>query len=557
MSAASTLFYKNARQLANTSRIIRTQSSFKMWFVLCFAAACEIGLFLLFYDGFRYLTRMGGVGIMMIDRLFSLFFFGMGLMLIMSGIVTSYASLFRSDEVPFLLSRPFRISEIVSYKFVESTFLSSWAFSFIIVPFIGAYAWHEKMTVLLAIWTFLFSVPFLIVCSGVGTVVTMLLVRWFPTGIGRVVKILAAILGITLCVFFSRLSREAYNLSTEPQLNLSRLVPGLNLASNPLWPSWWVSEGIMALARQQWLRGVMLLGVMLSTAMAVFVCVEWIGEQTFYEGWQRVVISSGRGRRAPRLLRSLDKMLFFISSDVRAMIMKDIRMFLRDPMQWSQVLIFFGLLALYFSNLRSFNYHVLPANWRNTIAFLNVFSVSAVMCSLSSRFIYPQLSLEGQGFWIIGLSPVTMTRVLVTKFLLALVGMLTVSVSLMLLSANMLAASFATTAVAVSVTCAMSFAVCGLSTGLGAIFLDLRQRNPSAIVSGFGGTLNLVLSLGFMLAAILPFAFVFHLHTMGRLGDLELRGSLVLAGVWLLAITMLTTFIPLRLGAHSLARREF
>jgi hypothetical protein len=79
-------------------------------------------------------------------------------------------------------------------------------------------------------------------------------------------------------------------------------------------------------------------------------------------------------------------------------------------------------LALYYANLRSFHYHLLPETWRNTVAFLNVFSVAAVMCSLGSRFIYPQLSLEGQGFWIIGMAPTSMTKVLVTKFALPVAG---------------------------------------------------------------------------------------------------------------------------------------
>jgi len=42
--------------------------------------------------------------------------------------------------------------------------------------------------------------------------------------------------------------------------------------------------------------------------------------------------------------------------------------------------------------------------------------LSAVMCSVGARFVYPQLSLEGHGFWIVGMSPVTMGRVLFSKF---------------------------------------------------------------------------------------------------------------------------------------------
>jgi ABC-2 type transport system permease protein len=237
--------------------------------------------------------------------------------------------------------------------------------------------------------------------------------------------------------------------------------------------------------------------------------------------------------------------------------MKDIRTFLRDPVQWSQALIFFGLLALYFSNLRTFRYHTFAENWRNTIAFLNVFSVSAVICSLGSRFIYPQLSLEGQGFWILGLSPAKMSRILLTKFFLALICMMTVSVGLMLLSARMLNASPVIVLVAVLLACAISSAVCGLSTGLGAVYLDLNQRNPAAIVSGFGGTLNLVLSLGFMLSIIMPFGLIFHSKLLNRIDNNQMFYNPILAGLWMTGLTITTITVPLYLGIKKLTSSEY
>lgn len=555
MSAISSLFRKTRCHLINVQRIIRAQSSFKMVFVLCFATALEAGLWLLFLDGFRFLEDLGGVGVIIIGRLFSLFFLGMGLMLVVSGIVTSYSTIFRSDEVPFLVVKPFRMSQIVSYKFIESTALSSWAFFFIIIPFAGAYAWHEKMSVLFALWTFLFSLPFLVLCSGLGTIVTMLFVRWVPRRRG--LRVCGLVLGIAVCLLLWHMSRSVYDPSRGLQFNLTSLVPGLKLASNAFSPGWWVSEGIMSLTRGQWFRGTMLWGVVLSTAMTVYICVEWLGGIIFYEGWQRVIGSGGRRRGAPVLLVRLERYLSFIADDVRALALKDIRIFLRDPMQWSQVLIFFGLLALYFANLRSLHYDILADSWRNTIAFLNVFSVSAVMCSLGSRFIYPQLSLEGQGFWVLGPSPVSMTKILLTKFVLSLAGMLTVSVALMLLSSGMLNAAPGTKTLAVILASAVSLAICGLSTGLGAVFLDLNQRNPAAIVSGFGGTLNLVLSLGFMLAVISPFGLVFHLRFIHKLSQSQLVVGLLLSGIWLFVITTIATIVPLWIGSRSLERREF
>jgi len=535
---------------------MRQQSSFKLGFVLCFAVGFEAGLWMLFLDGFRFLDSLGGAGAMIALRLFSLFFFGMGLMLILSSIVTSYATVFRSREIPFLIVRPFEIRHIVLYKFAESTALSSWAFFFIIIPFVGSYAWYRHVSVVFVLWTFFFSLPFLVLCSGLGTLLTILVVRWLPSA--RVARVGLTVLGVVALAAFWWFSRDIYRPDDELQFNLTRLVPGLAMASNALVPSWWVSEGILSLSRGQWLRGVMLWGTVTSTAVVMVMLLESIGSRVFYEGWQRATGTTGRDTHARILFRRLENALVaWMPSDVRALIFKDIRTFLRDPMQWSQALIFFGLLALYYANLRSFHYHLLPETWRNTVAFLNVFSVAAVMCSLGSRFIYPQLSLEGQGFWIIGLSPTSMTKVLLTKFALPLMAMLIISVLLMLLSSSMLSASPLTKIVAVTLACSISFAVCSLSTGLGAIFLNLEQRNPAAIVSGFGGTLNLVLSLGFMLLVILPFGFAFHLHNAGRISVGQFRHALLIAGIWMTFVTLMTTWIPLWVGARSLRSREF
>lgn len=534
---------------------MREQSLFKCIFVAIFAIVMEGGLCLLFLDGFKFLDSFSGVGSIIISRLFSVFFFGMLCMLVMSSIVTSYVTIFRSDEVPFLLVRPFSMSDIVVYKFLESAMLSSWAFFVIIVPFVSAYALYARLSPAIALWTLLFSFPFLVVCAGIGTVLVILLVRWFPRM--RVFRTLSILLALGIGLVSWWFLRTVYTPDDDALFDIARLVPGLRMASCELLPSWWFAEGIMALSRGQWFRGTMLWAVLLSSAAFVTVCVEWVGSASFYRIWQMICGGQNRGKRKAVLFRGLGKALKPLDHDVRAMILKDVRIFCRDPMQWSQTLVFFGLLALYFANLRSFKYEALPDHWKNIISFLNVFSVSAVMCSLGSRFIYPQLSLEGQGFWILGLSPTSAKRILVTKFFLSLVALGTVSGALILLSTSMLKSDAAARIASVSLICCVSLAVCGLSCGLGAVFLDLRRKNPAAIVSGFGGTLNLVLSLGFLLAAILPFGIIFHLNFRASIAPALMHRALLIAGAWLVFITLVTTLTPLAIGIRSLNKRDF
>ena len=78
-----------------------------------------------------------------------------------------------------------------------------------------------------------------------------------------------------------------------------------------------------------------------------------------------------------------------------------------------------------------------------------------------------------------------------------------------------------------------------------------------AIISGFGGTLNLALSLAYMAAAILPFGVLYHYHTLGRIGDGVLRKGTILASAWLIGITLAATLLPLVAGCRSLMRRDY
>ena len=555
MPAVTSLLRKTFYSMFRASLRSAMVSRFKSVFVLIFVILFEFGLFCLFLDGLHFIDRLSGAGPVILDHLFALFFLGLGLMMVTSGIITSYSTMYRSGEVPFLLVQPYTISQITVFKFLESAFLSSWAFFFIIVPFIGAYAFHEKLTPFFAVWTLLFSIPFLVLCCSVGALVTLVLVRWIPRGRTFRLLILGSLLVPLLGIWYTmRVTRAAPHPTA---MILTTLVPGLRAASSPLLPSWWISEGITALGRGRWLRGVSMFGMLVTNALFSCLIVEQTGKRIFFEGWQRTTGATGRISERKPLLAWLDRLLFFLRNDTRGLVMKDIRMFLRDAMQWSQFLVFFGLLGLYFASLRTFRYDSLDDMWRIIISFLNIFSVSTVMCSLASRFIYPQLSLEGHSFWILGLAPTTPARILRTKFSMAVVGLLIISLTLMTLSTIMLRMDPEVQSVALALAVAISLAVAGMSTGLGAIFLDLTQRNPAAIVSGFGGTLNLVLSLAFMLSTVVPFAALFHLTSTGRLAPQYFARGLTISYVWLATLTIVTVVVPLELARRSLEKRDY
>ncbi|MEI6563747.1 MAG: hypothetical protein WCO42_05500 [bacterium] len=553
MTPLTAIWIKDFCALRNLRRILKRESVFKVTFILLFATGMMVGFFLMFLSGFRFLADMGGGGFMISRRLFALFFLGLGAMLVMSNIITSYSTVFRSRETLFLLTAPLDTRTFITYKFIESSLLSSWAFFFLMLPYTAAYAWHEHLGIFFSGWTLLFSIPFVFLCGALGTFITLTAVRWFPRN-----RYFWAVLAASILAWTIRMISQIHPSSEEDaSFVLNRLLPGLQLASQPLMPNNWTAEGIMALTRGQWARGFLFWLVLTTNTAMLFLAVQWLGKRTFYSAYQQVTGAPDCRRRPAELLRWLDTLLAFLPHDIRVMVMKDIRSFLRDPLQWSQALIFFGLLAIYFSSFRSFHYNQMPDIWRNLIVFLNVFSMSSVLCSLAARFVYPQLSLEGHSFWILGLAPTGMRRILLTKFFLAALAMVTVSAGLMGLAAWMLQAGIVLTAISLGLAIAVSLAAAALSTGLGAIFIDLKQPNPVAIISGFGGTMNLVLNLGFMLGVMLPFGLIWHWHVTGGLsGALFFKANLY-AALWVLILSTAAISIPLWLGIRSLRHREY
>src|SRR5207248_6516782 len=105
-----------------------------------------------------------------------------------------------------------------------------------------------------------------------------------------------------------------------------------------------------------------------------------------------------------------------------------------------------------------------------------------------------------------------------------------------------------------AVTVAMlALGLSGLSVGLGAWMPNFRESDPSKIAVGFGGTLNLVAGLLFLLLEILLMAAPWHIRaayaesTPVLLADNRWQYVGIVAG---LAFGVAAVIVPLRVGAR-------
>jgi ABC-2 type transport system permease protein len=238
-----------------------------------------------------------------------------------------------------------------------------------------------------------------------------------------------------------------------------------------------------------------------------------VAGHAFYGSWSASIGSRAERvqRRALRVQRKTDRRPFletlfqlipFLSRPVKALALKDARLFSRDPTQWTQFLIFFGLLCIYVLNLRNVALDYRNAYWEALISHLNLAASTLTLSTLTTRFVFPQFSLEGRRLWIIGLSPLGMRNVLLQKFTFSCLGAMLVTVTLMTASSMMLHLPWGRVLFFDLAIALPAAALCGLAVGLGALFPNLKEDNPSKIVSGFGGTLCLVISFVYIVVYV-------------------------------------------------------
>ena len=154
----------------------------------------------------------------------------------------------------------------------------------------------------------------------------------------------------------------------------------------------------------------------------------------------------------------------------------------REPAQWSQFLIFFGMLLLYIAGMRRDKHeeHVgadlAGAGSRSSTLVASLL----VLATLTTRFVFPLVSLEGRRFWILGQAPVSRRLLVTQKFWLSVVFSAGITLGLALLSGWRLNLPLVPFAFSVFTVCSASVALSGLAVRLGSSLPEPRRGEPVA-----------------------------------------------------------------------------
>jgi ABC-2 type transport system permease protein len=550
-----------------------SQSRFRVALIVVLTTSLWIGMFWMFFVGFGELKTsitQPETHARMVGAVFGAFFVALLLMLIFSSAIILYSSLFRSQEAIFLLTMPASTERVFLHKFQEAIVLSSWGFLLMGSPILLAYG-----IVMEAPWYYyLMLLPYLIafiyIPVAIGAMICMLVVRRIPDSrLALSVVAGALLLAGAVWVVWLLLNDPKGELLTA---NWFRdLLGRLQFSEKRLLPSWWLSIGLLSTVNRQWEDGVKFLLLLIANALFFRQLAMYVAVWSYRSAFSGLYGRSLRKRRTRPVVfdRVLGWLMRKTPPAMRVMVLKDLRLFRRDPLQWSQFLIFLSLLTLYFFNVRRFTFHNDYAGWLNMVSFLNLSVVGLLLSTFTTRFIFPMISLEGRRFWILGLLPVKRETILWSKFAFAAGGSLLPFTALVLLSDFMLDVS---TLVKIShqATCiVLCFGLSGIAVGLGARLPNMHEQSPSRIAAGFGGTLNLVISTLYILIVVLLTAMPTHFYLATQYSANVIGTDQPVSVQWWLTLWWtagticsfilgaVATIVPMRIGLRAFRKMEF
>jgi len=493
------------RTFLASTRKTRRESPLLIFVLSGFVTSYLIFGFWMFKSGLKFIYKVPLIGNLLADRVLFLIFAFFFVMLIVSNVIIGYATLFKNRESEWFLSLPIRHRDVYRWKFVEALVVSSWALIFLSAPMLTAYGVVHKVPWYFYIQVALGYLPFVIIPAVLGSWLIILLVRALSRPWVKIVLISATLIGVTTLIVSIKPVTEADATATQESLLFPKLMKGTRLATNELLPSSWLAEAVGKWRDGLWQQGLFYFLLLLSYALMGLLVSFAIAGRLYYGSWTAALNSKAakqqriaEGKRLQTRQRSLlnwtETRLRSFSPPTVALIFKDIRIFWRDPAQWSQFMIFFGLLTIYVINLRNVVFEFKSAYWETLISYLNLSASALTLSTLTTRFVYPMFSLEGRRIWILGLSPIGLQKVVLQKFWMSFIVSALITLVLMIASSLMLRQDWPRVVYFAGAIILMSAALSGLSAGLGALFPNFKEDNPSKIVSSFGGTLCLVVS---------------------------------------------------------------
>jgi len=518
-----------------------------------------LGVFFFTQNIIEYLLEEIKIGSFLLHRFISVVLFIFFLAVHVGNIVVSYSTLYKSVEVQFLLTKPINYHNLFIIKFLDNFFYSSTTLLLIICAVLGGYGTYFGLGVEFYFISILFHIfPFMLTAASLGVIILMLVIRLAVTfGLRKVIAILAIVYIASLLIFF-KLSNPVL-LVTQVMAyypNINQYFGFFDNHFTKLLPNFWLSESFYWISNNSYIKSLPFTILQIICSLSFFSLAVYLSRKWYY----KTLTASTELRlfnnslRKKNLFFSFDKHSFY-KPQTDVLIKKEFWLFFREPSQWVHLCVLLFLLGIFATSISTIDVKLLNVYNPSlkAILYLVVFLFNIfLIASLSLRFVFPLLSLEGSAYWKIKSSPVNPVKLLTMKFfiffliILALGQLINFFSHLNYPSTLALSSSLNTAFITVTLV-SMNF-------GMGSIFANFKEKNPIRIASSQGASITFLFTLVYLVFLVtilfLPVYEFFHPFKNPAIAD----KNLFLASLILALFAIIVSVISIRIGFKALQR---
>jgi ABC-2 type transport system permease protein len=306
--------------------------------------------------------------------------------------------------------------------------------------------------------------------------------------------------------FLFRLSQPERLVEPESFGNFMQFLRAMETPSSPYLPSSWSAEILAGTLFQRDTDQFFFFAMLASYALFLPLAASWTCGRIYLDGWSKAQESRQGRRKLVWLDLVLAQLTRLFPAQTRALMVKDIKTFLRDTTQWSQLLLLAALIVVYL-----YNFKVLPLDrspmpagaLRTLVSFANLGLAGFVLSAVAVRFAFPAISLEGKAFWILQSSPISLRALLWSKFWLISLPLLSLGELLVFASNLLLQVPHWMMGLSLITVCLMTFGIAAIGVGFGALYPNFSYENAAEIPTSFGGAVSMIVSIVFIALIVL------------------------------------------------------
>ena len=484
-------------------------------------------------------------------------------MLLFSNLISALSTFFLARDLDLVSSTPVPRNSFYYARLITTLTNSSWMVLFFSLPIFVAYGAVFGGGPVFYLWVAVVLPLFLIIPASIGVLITHLIVYFLPAKRIRDVLFFIGLCCFIVIYFMFRFSQPERLVQPESFGHFVQFLAAMETPSSPFLPSSWSAEVLAGTLFKRPVEQGFFYALLASYALFFPLATSWVSGAVYLTGWSKAQ-ESKQGRRKSELLeRILNPLVRPFPPVLRALMVKDIKTFVRDSTQWSQLFLLVALIVVYL-----YNFKVLPldrspiptAALKTAVAFANLALAGFVLSAVAMRFAFPAVSLEGRAYWILQTAPVPLRLLLWSKFWLNFVPLLLLGELLVFLSNLLLQVPNWMMALSLITVFLMTFGITAIGVGIGALYPKFNFDNAAEIPTSFGGAICMIFSIGFIALAVMLEAWPIYVLATQALTPAGLK----VPEFWVIApslaavagVTALAVVFPIRQGLKSLERLQ-